>query len=245
MKKSRLDGLSRPHLGPLSKSTDGGRAWSDPLPVPADWETVRGTTPTIHYLVDPQGRGRLFVMAGLDFPGRLRQSYSEDGGQIWTPMQDTGLKAECSPKTILSFDGGRRLVMWCDRRDPNSSPDENVDPVVFQSESYDGGLTWSEERIVVNVPTRWAQPAVICDPADPAHLLMLLRYNGTENGRYSVSKESGETWSEVRELSPAMTGHRCNPSIAPDGPVVVVMRDTAVTSPAVKHLRRGSAHSMT
>ncbi len=214
------------YLGPLARSDDAGLTWTDPLPVPPDWTEVRVTTPTVHRLVDPQGRERLFVFGGQNFPGRLRQSYSEDGGSTWTEMQDTGLAAECPPKTILEFDGGKRLVMWCDRRNPESEASKDVDPVVWQSESLDGGLTWSPERVVVEVPTRWAQPAVFRS-LDGKTLLMLLRFNGSGRGRFATSNDEGATWSEARELPYALTGHRHHARYAPDGRLVVVMRDTA------------------
>jgi hypothetical protein len=94
------------NLGPLARSDDAGVTWTEPLPVPDNWWQVKVTTPTIHRLVDPQGQERLVVFGGQNFPGRLQQAYSEDGGRNWTPMADTGLKAECPPKTILAFDDG-------------------------------------------------------------------------------------------------------------------------------------------
>lgn len=213
------------HLGPLARSDDAGLTWHR-IETPENWREMRTTTPTIHRLVDPAGTERLFAFAGQDFPGRLRQSYSEDGGRTWTPMQDTGLAAECPPKTILTFDDGRRLVMWCDRRDPNSSSREDVSPVVWKSESFDGGLTWSEEQIVLRVPTRWAQPAVIRSP-DGQRAVMLMRYNGPGPSPMAVSDDGGETWSEAREAPLAVTGHRPNMVYAPDGRLVVVFRDMA------------------
>ena len=41
--------------GPLKKSADGGLTWSDLLPVPDNWKTVRNC-PAIHRLVDPNGQ---------------------------------------------------------------------------------------------------------------------------------------------------------------------------------------------
>jgi hypothetical protein len=223
------------HMGPLARSTDAGLTWSDPLPVPEDWYEVTVTTPTIHHLVDPQGRARLFVFGAHDHRGRLRQSYSEDNGVTWTPMRDTGLAAECAPKTILKFDHGERLVMWCDRRAPGCPPTEDIDPVVWQSESWDGGLSWTPERVVVRVPTRWAQPAVVRSAADPNHLLMLLRNNGPGRGLRAESRDGGETWSDAMPLPSALTGHRPVIRQAPDGRLVVAMRDTAVASPTRGH----------
>jgi hypothetical protein len=41
----------------LKRSTDGGRSWSDRLPVPANWATSQ-ETPTIHRVVDARGKRR-------------------------------------------------------------------------------------------------------------------------------------------------------------------------------------------
>lgn len=204
------------------------------IKTPANWWEVRVTTPTIHRLVDPEGVERLFVFAGHNFPGRLRQAYSEDEGRTWTPMRDTGLAAECPPKTILSFDSCKRLVMWCDRRDPTSDASQDVEPVVFMSESFDGGLSWTPERVVVHVPTRWAQPAVI--RSEDAHrAVMLMRFNGAGRSPLAVSEDGGETWSEAREAPWNYTGHRPNMCYAPDGRIVAVFRDTVPGSPTQGH----------
>ena len=229
------------HLGPLAKSEDGGKTWSDLLPSPPSWEEQTQTTPTIHRLVDPSGVARLFVFAGRDFPGRLRQSYSEDEGKTWTAMADTGLKAECAPKTIMSFDEGKRLVMWCDRRGPDEKSNGNKDAVVWQSESLDGGLTWGPEQVVVKPISFWAQPAVIASNKDDT-LIMLLRVNQNDYGQFAVSPDRGKTWSEAKQLPAALTGHRPAVKRAPDGRIVVVMRDTAtdfengkIRNPTVGH----------
>jgi len=52
--------------------------------------------------------------------------------------------------------------MWSDRRDPKSPSDPH--PVVWQSESFDGGLTWQKERVILGVPGQWAQPSVMRSP---------------------------------------------------------------------------------
>lgn len=229
------------HLGPLAKSEDGGKTWSDLLPSHPSWTEQTQTTPTIHRLVDPDGVGRLFVFAGRDFPGRLRQSYSEDEGKTWTAMAETGLRAECAPKTIMSFDEGKRLVMWCDRRGPDSKANESKNSVVWQSESLDGGLTWGPERVVVKTLTHWAQPAVIASDKDDT-LIMLMRVNHNDYGQFAASPDRGKTWSEAKHLPAALTGHRPAIKRAPDGRIVVVMRDTAtdfengvIRNPTVGH----------
>lgn len=221
------------HLGPIARSDDAGRTWSAALPVPENWWEVRKTTPVVHRLTDPQGVQRLFVMGGCDFPGNLWQSYSEDDGQTWTPMAEIGLVGEVPPKSILSFDGGRKLIMWSDRRDPTNRNDPH--PVVWQSESLDGGLTWSKERVILGVPGQWAQPAVVRSP-DGRTLLMLMRENTRRHhSLYSVSHDEAKTWSAPRELPAALTGDRHVIKVAPDGRLVVAMRDMSKVSPTYGH----------
>lgn len=222
------------HLGPLARSEDAGLTW-EMIETPENWWRVRQTTPTMHRLVDPEGVERIFVFGGWDFPGRLRQAYSEDGGKTWTPMRDTGLAAECAPKTILSFDDGDRLVMYVDRRDVYSSPREDKDPVIFMSESFDGGLGWTPERVLFGVPTRWAQPAVIRSP-DGQRAVMQMRYSGGPGqSPVAVSDDGGKTWSDVRNSHWNASGHRPNMVYSPCGRIVLVFRDTTRESETVGH----------
>ena len=70
----------------LKRSTDGGLTWSDRLPTPENWATSK-ETPTIHRVVDPQGKKRLIVFSGL-YP--IRMSVSEDDGRTWSPLEPIG-----------------------------------------------------------------------------------------------------------------------------------------------------------
>jgi hypothetical protein len=70
----------------LKRSTDGGRTWSERLPVPENWATSK-ETPTIHRIVDAQGQRRLILFSGL-YP--IRMSVSEDDGHNWTPLEPIG-----------------------------------------------------------------------------------------------------------------------------------------------------------
>jgi len=217
-------------IGPLARSDDGGLTWSKPLDVPANWHDT-ANTPAIHRLVDPQGKARLIVFAdGLDWrrggkpPYPMHQAVSEDDGKTWTAMKPNGIEGEVPPKSILSFDDGRRLILWSD-----------LPGLVVQSESLDGGLTWSGEKHILKIPDRWGQPCVVRSP-DGKRLVMLLRENSHKNhSLFSISDDQAKTWSEPRELPAALTGDRHVACFAPDGRLVVAMRDMAVTSPDYGH----------
>ena len=208
------------HIGPLKRSDDGGLTWSDLIDVPENWWKV-SNTPTIHRLVDPEGTARLFVFGGgLRFPGvKMQQAVSEDGGRTWSPMEANGLIGEVPPKDILAFEDGAKLLMWSDRRDPW--------PHLWQSASHDGGLTWGNEQIVFRTPGFWTQPTVVRSP-DGRQLVMLMRENTRRfNSLYSISDDESRTWAAPRELPAALTGDRHVARYAPDGRLVVVMRDRA------------------
>jgi photosystem II stability/assembly factor-like uncharacterized protein len=218
-------------VGPLARSDDGGRTWSKPLDVPANWNQT-ANTPAIHRLVDSKGKARLVIFAdGLDWrrqgkpPYPMHQAISEDDGKTWTAMKPNGVQGEVPPKTILSFDDGKRLVLWSD-----------LPGYVVQSESKDGGQTWSREQKILQIPDRWGQPCVIRSPKKPQHLLMLLRENSRKHhSLYSISSDDAKTWSDPRELPAALTGDRHVARFAPDGRLVVAMRDMARTSATYGH----------
>ena len=219
-------------IGPLARSTDAGLTWSDLIDVPENWSQT-SNTPALHRLVSPDGTARLFCFAdGLDWsrggkpPYPMHQSFSAHDGKTWTPMAANGVRGEVPPKTILSFDNGKRFVMWSD-----------LPGFVVQSESLDGGLTWSRERRVVRVPARWSQPCVVRSPApDKPTLLMLLRENSRKfQSLYSVSHDGAQIWSPARELPAELTGDRHVARFAPDGRLVVAFRDMARTSDTYGH----------
>jgi len=196
-------------------------------PTPGMSRTI--TIPTVD--ISGQGKARLVVFGdGLDWrrkgrpPYPMHQAVSEDNGKTWTPMKPNGVQGEVPPKTILSFDEGRRLILWSD-----------LPGYVVQSESLDGGLTWRRQRHILRIPNRWGQPCVIRSP-DGKQLLMLLRENSRRyHSLFSTSNDNAQSWSEPRELPAPLTGDRHVARYAPDGRLVVAMRDMAKTNPTYGH----------
>ncbi len=220
--------------GPMKKSSDGGKTWSDLLPVPDSWRRVFNC-PAIYRLVDPKGKARLFVFAMKD---GLVSSYSEDDGRTWSEMQPIrGLnmtQAVMPWCTIVPVEGGAKLLAATNARragDPN--PRSNN---VVQSFSTDGGLTWGPVQVTCDIPDRMpCEPCFIRSP-DGKRLLCLMRENTrTINSLMMVSDDEGQTWSKPKQVQGALTGDRHQAKYAPDGRLVIVFRDMANESPTRGH----------
>ncbi|HRJ07493.1 MAG TPA: FAD-dependent oxidoreductase [Prosthecobacter sp.] len=220
--------------GPLKRSDDGGKTWSEELPVPENWWKVKNC-PAIYRLTDPQGVSRLVVYAGQGLDGTMQQSVSTDEGKTWSPMQSNGLVCVMPFCTIMPVEGGKKLIGLSNIRRPGETKDKKSN-VVTQSESTDGGVTWSPWRILVDlgalVP---CEPEVIRSP-DGKQLLCLMRENiRSEPAHFITSDDEGQTWSAVKALPPGLHGDRHKAVYAKDGRLVVTFRDMGQGSPTRTH----------
>lgn len=227
--------------GPMKRSDDGGKTWSELLPVPENWSQTRNC-PALYRLTDPQGVARLFVFAGQG-PGGTRQpdkgtmqsSYSLDDGRTWTPMKSVDLETVMPFCTIMPVDGGKKLIGLSNIRRPGETKDPRSN-VVTQSESTDGGLTWSPWRILVDLgDLKPCEPEVIRSP-DGKQLLCLMRENiRTSPAHFITSNDEGRTWSGVKALPPGLHGDRHKAVYTKDGRLVICFRDMGSTSPTRSH----------
>ena len=109
--------------------------------------------------------------------------------------------------------------MWYER-----SGDGSPGPgVIWQSASYDGGLTWGESKAIVDKEGA-SEPAAIRSPDGKQLLLLIREQNGILNSLFAVSGDEGETWSEPLQLPLALTGHRHLARYASDGRLVILFR---------------------
>ncbi|MFV0444819.1 MAG: sialidase family protein [Planctomycetaceae bacterium] len=215
------------------RSTDGGRTWSDRLPTPENWATSL-ETPTIHRVIDADGKKRLIVWSGL-YPARL--AVSEDDGATWSELKPVGdwggiVVMGCVEKLPTP---GHYLAMFHDDGRYFSDPAHPLTPPVFtlyKTFSTDGGLTWSQpEAILARSDVHLCEPGCIRSP-DGKQLAVLLRENSrTRNSFVIFSNDDGKTWSEPRELPGALTGDRHTGKYLPDGRLFLSFRDTTHDSP--------------
>jgi hypothetical protein len=220
--------------GPMKRSEDGGKTWSEELPVPENWWKVKNC-PALYRLTDPQGVARLFVFAGQGPDGTMHQSVSTDDGKTWSPMQSNGLLCVMPFCTVVPVEGGKKLIGLTNIRRPGETKDK-VSNIITQSESTDGGLTWSPWRVLVDLgDLKPCEPEVIRSP-DGRQLLCLIRENiRKEPAHFITSDDEARTWSAVKALPPGLHGDRHKAVYARDGRLVIAFRDMGKDSPTRTH----------
>ncbi len=220
--------------GLVKRSDDGGLTWSDLLPLPENWKQVKNC-PALYRLTDPEGVTRLFVFAGRGPDGAMQQACSTDDGKSWTPMKSNGLVCVMPFCTIVPVEGGKKLIGLSNTRRPGEKKDR-LSNVVVQSESTDGGLTWSPWRILVDLgPLMPCEPEVVRSP-NGEQLLCLMRENlRSEPAHFMTSDDEGRAWSAVKALPPGLHGDRHKAVYTQDGRLVVCFRDTGASSPTKSH----------
>jgi hypothetical protein len=213
----------------MKRSIDGGKTWSDRLPVPENWMTSQ-EVPTLYRVVDPQGMKRLIVFSGL-YP--IRMAYSEDYGQSWTslaPIGDFGgIVAMASVERLKN--GDYMALFHDDGRFLHNSGIESKFKV-YKTISTDGGLTWGQPEVIAEHPkAHLCEPGLIRSP-DGDQMAVLLRENSRAMNSFVIfSDDEGNTWTEPRELPGSLTGDRHTGKYAPDGRLFITFRDQTHISP--------------
>jgi len=217
----------------LKRSEDGGRTWSERLPVPASWATSQ-ETPTIHRVVDAAGTKRLVVFSGLH---PIRSALSEDDGRTWSelaPIGDFGGIVAMGSVVKLRDDAGRYLAFFHDDGRFIAKAPAKGPPVftVYKTLSKDGGRTWSAPEAIASKPdVHLCEPGAVRSP-DKRTIALLLRENSRKRNSFVIfSSDEGRTWTEPRELPAALTGDRHVARYAPDGRLFITFRDTTLESP--------------
>lgn len=215
--------------GPLKRSVDGGRSWSDYLPVPENWSQVKNC-PVLYRLPDPDGRCRLFVFAGQGPDGKMHQATSEDNGETWNPMESNGLECVMPFCSILPVENGKKLLGLTNIRREQSDCEESYSNVLAQSFSEDGGFSWSPWRVILDHPDqKFCEPWLVPSP-NGEQLVCLIRENCGGMSWYMTTEDEGRSWSEAQRMPVGLAGDRHVSRYAPDGRLVVVFRDRATNS---------------
>jgi hypothetical protein len=219
------------------RSSDGGKTWSDRLPTPESWKTSK-ETPTLHRVIDPQGKKRVILFSGLH---PIRMASSDDDGQTWSELKPIGpfggivamgtvfeLKPGPGHYMALFHDDGRYFLPNA----PKRKPGEPIKFTLYQTISKDGGLTWGEPHAILDsVEKHHCEPGAIRSP-DGKQIAVLLRENTRKFHSHIIfSDDEGKTWTEPKELPLSLTGDRHTGKYAPDGRIFFTFRDMAPKSP--------------
>ncbi|MDF1656887.1 MAG: sialidase family protein [Verrucomicrobiales bacterium] len=221
--------------GPMARSDDGGLNWTrldDTLP---PGYSTHQNCPSIYRLVDPEGQARLWVWSAAlgtrQGPG-MPSIMSEDEGKTWTEMPPLGLPCVMTFSSIVKLKDGRYLGLY--HKGPEGKDKSPLE--VYQMITADGGLTWSEPRMVAAVEGKDpCEPFVFRSP-DGNELCCLLREN-KRTGRSLVmfSSDEGKTWSTPVDTPWGLSGDRHIGVQLEDGRWVFAFRDQAPDSPTKHH----------
>jgi hypothetical protein len=210
----------------MKRSDDGGKTWSERLPVPESWTTSQ-EVPTIHRVVDSKGKKRLILFSGL-FP--IRMAISEDDGRTWTELRPIGnfggIVAMASVVKLRTGDSHYMAMFHDDGRFISEFGERSETMTLYKIFSTDGGMNWSDpEEIFKSSSIHLCEPGVIRSP-DGKQLAALLRENRRKhNSQVIFSDDEGKTWSPPRELTLTLTGDRHTGKYAPDGRLFISFRD--------------------
>lgn len=209
------------------RSEDGGKTWSDRLPTPKSWATSR-EVPTIHRVVDADGKKRLILWSGL-YPARL--SVSEDDGKTWSELEPVGdwggiVVMGCVVKLKTP---GRYMAMFHDDGRFFTKDGKRAKPTVFtlyKTFSDDGGLTWSKpETVWSGSDVHLCEPGAVRSP-DGNEIAILLRENKrVKNSHIIFTGDEGKTFSDPVEVSNELTGDRHTAVYAERGRLFISFRD--------------------
>ncbi len=211
--------------GPMARSDDGGKTWTRiDKSLPPGFEKHENC-PSIYRLVDPAGKERIWVFSAAPLMPRIM---SEDGGRTWQELPPLGLKCVMTFSSIVQLKDGSYLGMY-HRQDGDSLQ-------VLQTVTRDGGVTWSEPRVVADVDGKKpCEPCAFRSP-DGKELCCLMREN-THKGRSLMmfSSDEGKTWSKPVDTPWALSGDRHVAVYTPDGRLVVAMRERGRASKTKFH----------
>ncbi|MBD3267498.1 exo-alpha-sialidase [bacterium] len=213
------------HAGPMARSDDGGLRWTrldDRLP---DNFTNHVNCPSIYRLVDPKGKERLYVFSAQP---EMPSIVSEDQGKTWFEKPPLGFPCVMTFSSVVRLKDGSYIGLYHLRTQGTLH--------VMQTQTRDGGLTWSKPRMIADVEGKDpCEPFAFRSP-DGNELCCLMREN-IHKGRSLMmfSRDEGQTWSTPVDTSWGLTGDRHMGVYTKDGRWVIAFRDRALDSPTYGH----------
>ena len=182
------------------RSADGGATWSPPvrLPVSAPHGPIAlrdGRLLMVGKEIYAEGGRTLPELLGLNGLGRILTVESTDDGRTWHTLArlDNTAAPTANEPHLAECPDGTLVAMF-----RNEAPAPGRQPSLAQSESHDGGLTWTPLRttLITGFP-----PHLRC--LDDGRLLLTLSRRFRPWGQFaSFSLDNGRTWDEPFPVSP-------------------------------------------
>jgi predicted neuraminidase len=141
----------------FERSADEGLTWaSASAPQPIDGSFIDAIQPSI--LIHPDGR---LQAVGRTRSGQIFQTWSSDGGQVWTPLALTSLPNPNSGIDAVTLRDGRHLIVYNHTREGRSPLNVAV--------SRDG-QAWESVFVLEREPGEYSYPAVIQSAEGRLHI---------------------------------------------------------------------------
>ncbi len=214
------------HSGPMAVSQDGGINWNRiDNQLPSEFLNHRNC-PSIYRITNKKsGKERLWVFSAQP---KMPRIMSEDQGKTWKELPPLGFDCVMTFSSIVKLSNGDYIGFY------HRKQGESL--VVLQTKTKDGGMSWSEPKIIASVKGKNpCEPYVFRSP-DHKELCCLMRENN-HKGRSLImfSGNEGKTWSKPVDTCWGLTGDRHMGVYTDDGRIVIAFRDRALNSPTLGH----------
>lgn len=217
----------------MKKSFDGGKTWSERLPVPESWATSK-EVPTLYDVYDANGKKRIIMFSGIQGTSQTvmnRMAISEDEGKTWSELEPVetlpGGIVVMSDLIGLNTGKGHYMATYHISMPGNDEKGKFGTLVPLVTFTKDGGLTWTKPE-PVGEPIRdmhLCEGGFVRSP-DGKTIAMLLRENSrNHNSQVIYSTDEGKTWSKPSNLPASLNGDRHQALYLPDGRLFIQFRD--------------------
>ena len=172
----------------IRRSTDGGKSWQEPI------RTVSGTP---HGPIQLRDGRLLYVGTGkLDDKRAITVQESSDDGNSWKVISSIPISSEneisqCHEPHAVELSSGKLVAMI-----RYHGPPEESTSFLLQSESYDGGKTWS----VAHSTPIWGYPPHLIQLENGWLVVVYGRRKLPYGERACISRDEGKSWDVENEI---------------------------------------------